>query len=198
MGTLCPGGGASQSGSRHVVTVTGVIPWVRGAPDGQTDTMATFEVLIASSLPAPEAWRRLLDLRAHSAVIPLTTVSGDVLEAGRLVDGSRFVARTGVGPLAVDDVMVVESIVPPTAHAAGTVRIRKRGKVVRGRIELRVAPAATGCTVDWGQRIRVRGVPGLLDPLVSRVARAAYGKALRRLLAGARSGRRHAAHGIHG
>lgn len=145
--------------------------------------MATFEVHIDSRLPAPEAWRRLLDLRAHSAVIPLTTVSGDVLEASRLVDGSRFLARTGVGPFAVDDAMVVESIVPPTVNSAGSVRIRKRGKVVRGRIELRVAPAAGGCTVAWWQRIGVRGVPGLFDPLVSRVARGAYGKALRRLLA---------------
>lgn len=183
MGTLCLSRGAARSGSRHVVTVTAVISWGRRHPDGQTGPMATFEVLIDSSLPAPEAWRRLLDLRAHGAAIPLTTVSGDVLDAGRLIEGSRFVARTGVGPLAVDDAMVVESIVPPTVNSAGTVRIRKRGNVVRGRIELRVAPAATGCTVTWWQRIGVRGVPGLLDPVVSRVARAAYGKALRRLLA---------------
>lgn len=145
--------------------------------------MATFEVHIDSDLPAPEAWRRLLDLHAHSAVIPLTTLSGDVLEADRLVDGSRFVARTGIGPVAFDDAMVIEAIVPPTVHAAGSVRIRKRGKVVRGRIELRVAPTATGCAVDWFQRIGVLGAPGQLDRLVSRVARAAYGRALRQLLA---------------
>jgi hypothetical protein len=185
MGTLCLRRGAVESGSGHVVTVTGVISRVRHRPDGHTGPMATFQVLIDSDLTAPEAWRRLLDLQAHSSVIPLTTVSGDVLEADRLIDGSRFVARTGVGPLAVDDAMVVESIVPPTVHAAGSVRIRKRGNVVRGRIELRVAPATTGCTVAWWQRIGVRGVPGVLDPLVSRVARAAYGRALRRLLAGA-------------
>jgi carbon monoxide dehydrogenase subunit G len=145
--------------------------------------MATFEVHVDSDLPAPEAWRRLLDLRAHTAVIPLTTLAGDVLEADQLVDGSRFVARTGIGPLAVNDAMVVESIVPPTSRSAGTVRIRKRGKVVRGRIELRVVPTATGSRVHWSQRIGVRGVPRLLDPAVSRVARRAYGRALRQLLA---------------
>ena len=145
--------------------------------------MATFEVHIDSDLPAPEAWRRLLDLRAHSAVIPLTRLSGEVLDAARLVDGTRFVARTGVGPLAFDDAMIVESIVPPTRHSAGNVRIRKRGKVVRGRIELRVAPTATGCSVHWSQRIGVLGVPGRLGPVVSRVARAAYGRVLRQLLA---------------
>ncbi|GAA2740542.1 SRPBCC family protein [Terrabacter aerolatus] len=145
--------------------------------------MADFEVHLAPPLSAPEAWRRILDLTAHTAVIPLTTVTGDAMTAADLVDGSRFVARTAVGPIGFDDVMVVDSIVAPTTTSAGHARIRKEGKVVRGSIDLVVTPTAAGSSVRWTQQIGVRGVPAILDPLVSRVAGAAYGSTLRRLLA---------------
>ena len=155
---------------------------VMGTWTGQTVGMADFEVHLDPPLPAPEAWRRILDLRAHTAVIPLTTVTGDAMAAGELVDGSRFTARTGLGPVGFDDVMVVDAIVPPTSTSAGHARIRKEGKVVRGAIELTVTPTSAGSAVVWSQRIGVRGVPTVLDPVVSRVARAAYGSTLRRLL----------------
>lgn len=144
--------------------------------------MATFTVHLDSPLPAAEAWRRVLDLHAHTAVIPLTTVTGEAMSADRLVPGSRFVARTGVGPVGFDDVMVVESITAPSTDHAGTAWIQKEGRVVGGSIDLRVAPAGTGSTVEWSQQIGVRGVPRLLDPVVARVAELAYGTALRRLL----------------
>lgn len=153
-----------------------------GTGTGQTVGMADFEVHLDPPLPAPEAWRRILDLRAHTAVIPLTTVTGDAMTAGELVDGSRFTARTGLGPMGFDDVMVVEAIVPPTSTSAGHARIRKEGNVVRGVIDLRVTPTAVGSAVVWAQRIGVRAVPSILDPVVSRAARAAYASTLRRLL----------------
>ena len=145
--------------------------------------MADFAVHLDSPLPAPEAWRRILDLRAHTAVIPLTTVTGTAMAASDLVEGSRFVARTGLGPVGFDDVMVVQAIVPPTTHSPGTARIGKEGKVVRGRIDLIVTPTASGSAVMWTQRIGVRGVPAFLDPVVAKVAGAAYATALRKLLA---------------
>lgn len=156
---------------------------VTGTRTRQTVLMADFEVHLDPPLPAPEAWRRVLDLRAHTAVIPLTTVTGEAMVASGLVAGSRFVARTGVGPVGFDDVMVVDSIVPPTPTTAGSARIRKEGKVVRGVIELVVTPTDAGSRVRWTQHIGVRGVPAVLDPVVSRIARAAYGSTLRRLLA---------------
>jgi len=159
-----------------------VAPLVAAPFTGQTGPMASFSVHLDSTLPAPEAWRRVLDLHAHTAVIPLTTVTGEAMSADRLVPGSRFVARTGVGPVGFDDVMVVDSISPPTAGAGGRARIHKEGKAVRGSIDLRVTPAGPGSRVEWSQQIGVRGVPRVLDPVVGRVARAAYGTALRRLL----------------
>ncbi|WP_374971298.1 SRPBCC family protein [Terrabacter sp. BE26] len=145
--------------------------------------MASFTVHLDSTLPAPEAWRRVLDLHAHTAVIPLTTVTGEAMSADRLVPGSRFVARTGVGPVGLDDVMVVEAITQPSDDRPGMAWIQKEGNVVRGAIDLRVAPAGSGSTVEWVQQIGVRGVPRLLDPVVARVAELAYRSALRRLLA---------------
>ena len=144
--------------------------------------MARFEVTIVSSLPAAEAWRRILDLHAHSEVIPLTTVAGADLDTTSLHPGSRFVARTGVGPLGVDDVMVIESYTPPTEHDAGVAHIRKEGRAVTGHITLRVAPTTDGCVVTWKQRIGVRGVPTVADVAVARVARAAYRRTLLELL----------------
>ena len=144
--------------------------------------MARFEVTIVSTLPAAEAWRRILDLRAHSEVIPLTTVTGDALDAATLAPGARFVARTGVGPLGFDDVMVIESYTPPTGHDAGAAQIRKEGRAVTGHITLRVAPTADGCVVTWKQRIGVLGVPAFADAVVALVARSAYRRTLLELL----------------
>src|SRR3954467_2212835 len=98
--------------------------------------MAHFEIRLDSPLGAPEAWRRILDLHAQTAIIPLTTVTGSAMTADELRPGSRVVGRTGLGPLGFDDVMVVDSITAPTEERPGQARIHKEGKVVRGSIEL--------------------------------------------------------------
>ena len=138
-----------------------------GAWTGQTVGMADFEVHLDPPLPAPEAWSRILDLRAHTAVIPLTTVTGYAMVANELVDGSRFVARTGLGPVGFDDVMVVEAIVPPTPTSAGRARIRKEGKVVRGVIDL-TGDADRG-RLDGRLVAADRGARGARDPRPGRV-----------------------------
>ncbi|TQM65102.1 carbon monoxide dehydrogenase subunit G [Humibacillus xanthopallidus] len=144
--------------------------------------MAAFDVHLETDLPPAEAWRRVLDLRAHSEVIPLTTVTGDHLEAAALAPGSRFVARTALGPIGFDDVMVIDSIEQPVDGSGARARIHKEGKLIGGTIDFRVTPTTSGSTVDWVQQISVRGVPRAADPVVARVARTAYGKALRDLL----------------
>ena len=144
--------------------------------------MAAFDVHLDTDLPAAEAWRRVLDLRAHSEVTPLTTVTGEQLEAAALVPGSRFVGRTALGPVGFDDVMVVDSIEQPTAGSGGRTRIHKEGTVIRGTIDLRVTPLGSASTVDWSQQISVRWVPRAADPVVARLARTAYRRALVKLL----------------
>jgi len=139
--------------------------------------------VLEPGLSPGEAWRRVLDLRAHSRVTPLTTVAGDALSADELRQGSRFVARTAWGPIGFDDVMVVDEIAAPRDDAPGFARIHKEGSVIRGSIELRVTPRPSGSRVEWVQDVKVRWVPGPLDPVVAWVARRSYAAALRRLLA---------------
>ena len=145
--------------------------------------MAHFEIHIDSPLTAPDAWARILNLRAHSVVIPLTTVTGETLDAAGLAPGSRFNARTGLGPLGFDDPMVFDEVEQPSEAARGHARIRKEGSLVRGDIELTVTPAAIGSVVVWSQRIDVRYVPAFADPVTALVARAAYGTTVKKLLA---------------
>ena len=144
--------------------------------------MPHFSVRIATVLSPEQSWSRVLDLRSHSAVIPLTTLTGDAMTADRLAPGSRFVARTGLGPVGFDDVMVVDEIAAPTDGSGSRTLIHKEGRMVRGRIELRVSPTSTGSIVAWDQEIAIAGLPHALDPVVARVAKAAYGQTLRALL----------------
>lgn len=145
--------------------------------------MARFRVRVETALPAEEAWRRVLDLRAHDELIPLTRVTSGLVAADDLRPGSRFVARTALGPVGFDDRMVVDEITPPVGLEPGLARIRKEGRVIRGSIELRLAPLPSGSVVDWQQEIGVWGVPRALGWLTAGASRAAYGMALRRLLA---------------
>ncbi len=145
--------------------------------------MAHFEIHIDSPLSAPDAWGKILNLRAHSVVIPLTTVSGETLDAAGLAPGSRFNARTAVGPAGFDDPMVFDEVVQPTETSPGRARIRKEGRLIRGQITLTVTPRPGGSAVEWSQDISVNHVPSLADPVVSLVARGAYGSTLKKLLA---------------
>ncbi len=145
--------------------------------------MAHFEIHIDSPLSAPDAWGKILDLRAHSVVIPLTTVTGETLDAAGLSVGSTFNARTAVGPAGFDDPMVFDEVVQPTETSAGQARIRKEGRLIQGRIDLTVTPRPGGSAIVWRQDIAVNRVPTLADPVVALVARGAYGSTLKKLLA---------------
>ena len=134
--------------------------------------MASFALDVPSPHPPDRAWAQLWDLRAHTALIPFTTVRGT---AG---PGARFVARTALGRWGFDDPMDVLEWDPPR-HA----RIVKRGRVVRGTIDVVVEPdAAGGSRVRWAQEIAVAGVPSAADPVSALIAKAAYRSVLRRLV----------------
>lgn len=143
--------------------------------------MARFTVRLETSLPAPVAWERVLDVARHADIVPFTTIEPYAVQ---LVPGARFVARTAWGPVGVDDVMVVDEVTPPTESMPGQARIRKEGKVIRGWVEVTAVPHAEGgSTLQWVQEIAVRGVPRALGPVVALCGRAAYRWALRRMLA---------------
>ncbi|MFF3244218.1 SRPBCC family protein [Streptomyces sp. NPDC002870] len=166
--------------------------------------MTAFRIARAVTLPADEAWLRVTDWRAHAAQVPLTTVSSVTPSPTRV--GTVFVARSGLsgsgrgdselddsrlgrfglGRFGFDDPMEVVHWQPPDGGAPGLCRLEKRGRVITGWAEIEVLPEEPGAVVVWVEELHIRLVPRLFDPLVVRVARLVFGRALDGLLTGPR------------
>ena len=132
-------------------------------------------------LPLEEAWRRLTQWPRHGDVVPLTRVT--VVTPAPTREGTRFVARSGVGPLAFDDPMEVTVWRPPSDGEPGLCRLEKRGRVILGWAEIEVRPGPGGRSrVVWREELRIRFLPTALDPLLRRAARTVFGQAANRLL----------------
>lgn len=141
--------------------------------------MGVFRLTRAVVLPADEVWPRVTDWRAHAARVPLTTVSSATASNGV---GTRFVVRSGLGRIGFDDPMEIVRWDPPGTGTAGHCRLEKRGRVIRGWAMIEVRPEGRGTVVVWDEEVRIRLVPRLLDPLVARVGRLVFGRALDALL----------------
>ncbi|MFP1624652.1 SRPBCC family protein [Streptomyces sp. 5K101] len=143
--------------------------------------MALFRIGRTTALPAATCWRRVTDWQAHAASVPLTSVS--VRGGGPTGVGTVFVARSGVGRLGFDDPMEVVRWEPPVGGRPGRCRLVKRGRLITGWAEIEVRAVGTGSAVVWVEELRIAVLPGLLDGLVGRVGRLAFGRALDGLLA---------------
>lgn len=153
--------------------------WAGGAAYDWTMIQAQFTVELPAACPPDEALRRLLDLRAHDRLIPLTRVTPAV-SADELVVGSRFVGRTAVGRFGFNDHMRIEALTFDPAAAA----IAKRGRVIRGVVQVTATPSETGSAVRWEQTVHLPWLPGFLQSTAARVLRVGYRRVLARLLAG--------------
>ncbi|MFF7970904.1 SRPBCC family protein [Streptomyces sp. NPDC007905] len=132
-------------------------------------------------LPPEEAWRRLTQWPRHGDTVPLTRVT--VVTPAPTREGTRFVARSGVGPLAFDDVMEVTVWQPPVDGEPGLCRLEKRGRVILGWAEIEVLPGPGGRSrVVWREDLRIRFLPRFFDGIVERASRAVFGRAANRLL----------------
>jgi hypothetical protein len=143
-----------------------------------------FEITLEAPCPPSEAWARVLDLRAHDRLVPFTRVTEGMVSAAELRPGHRFVACTMVGRYGFDDVMVVESVEPPSGARPGHARIVKGGKLVRGAIELTVSAHDGGAAVRWQQDFGLGRLGGPPLAAVAFGARLGYRAVLRRLLRG--------------
>jgi hypothetical protein len=140
-----------------------------------------FQLVRTAPLPIDEAWRRLTEWPRHGDVVPLTRVT--VATPPPTGQGTVIVARSGFGPFAFYDRMEVTVWRPPVDGGPGLVHLAKRGRVVLGWAEIEVRPGPGGRTrVVWREELRVRLVPGLLDPLVGAASRRVFGHALNALL----------------
>lgn len=144
--------------------------------------MAPILIRHRSGLPAAEAWRRLTDWERHADHVPLTRTAVTTPSAYGV--GARFVARTGLGPMAVDDVMEVVAWHPPSAAGPGRCRLEKRGSAVKGWAELEVGALGTGSYIVWREALRLKGQPRLLAPVVNRCGTLLFARVVRRLLEG--------------
>ncbi|MEU5083228.1 MULTISPECIES: SRPBCC family protein [Streptomyces] len=132
-------------------------------------------------LPPDEAWRRLTEWPRHAGAVPLTRIR--VLTPPPTRAGTRFVARSGLGPFAVDDVMEVTLWRPPTGNTGGLCRLEKRGRVVLGWAEIEVRPGPGGRSrVVWREELRVALLPRVFDGALERASRLLFGRAADRLL----------------
>ncbi|MDT0439618.1 MULTISPECIES: SRPBCC family protein [Streptomyces] len=143
--------------------------------------MVYFLLERTAPLPLDEAWRRLTDWPRHGEVVPLTRVR--VVTPAPTGEGTVFVARSGVGPLAFEDPMEVTVWRPPAGETPGLCRLEKRGRVVTGWAEIEVRPGPGGRSrVVWREELDVRPLPGLFDPLAAGASRQVFGRAVNRLL----------------
>ena len=137
-------------------------------------TRVAFDVSVHLSQPARTVWAALADWARHGDWIPATEIRilnghGDV--------GTQFIARTGLGPLAFDDRMMVTDI-DAEAMRAGVV---KTGPWLTGTAGYAVVDQAPGCVVQWSEDVVLPGVPGFLAPIITGASRVAFRLALRRL-----------------
>ncbi|MGW0993926.1 SRPBCC family protein [Streptomyces sp. NPDC002520] len=143
--------------------------------------MPLFTLERTAPLTLDEAWRRLTDWPRHGDVVPLTRIT--VLTPGPTGTGTRFTARTGIGPLGFEDPMEVTVWLPPRDDEPGLCRLEKRGRVVLGWAEIEVRPGPGGRSrVVWREDLRVRFLPRFLDGVVEGAARSLFGRAVNRLL----------------
>lgn len=138
-----------------------------------------------------EVWALMTHWPAHARWIPATTIA---VRSGPAGVGQRFTARTGVGPLAFDDVMVVSHWQPPAEGVPGVVEVVKEGSVVRGGASFAVATAGPdgGSRVTWTEDVDVAplAVTRWLSWLIGPPSRLGFAAALRAVERDLRAGRR--------
>jgi hypothetical protein len=142
--------------------------------------VALFRIADRTPLAPAEAWHRLTAWERHAAQVPFTRITVTTEPPTR--QGTRFVARTGLGRLGFDDPMEVAVWQPPY-HC----RLEKHGGVVTGwaEIDVREEPdGGTGSRVVWTEDLRLRGLPRACDPLLAGAGRLVFGRAMRALLRG--------------
>lgn len=140
--------------------------------------MARFTAHREVAAGAGRTWDLVTDWRAHGRWVPLTTMSVREETGGA---GTVFVGRSGVGPLAFDDVLEVVRWEPPTATRAGTAGLVHRGPVVLGTAEVQVVPLpGDRCRVRWTEDVAIlsRQLSRPLLPVLVLGGRLAFGRVL--------------------
>ena len=152
--------------------------------------MTSVEAVVDVAAPAERVWAALVDWPTHGDWLPLTTVRVTSQRPDGV--GASFVARTGVGPLAFDDPMVVTEWQPPARGRRGRCVVRKTGRVLLGSATLEVDPLGPRRSlVVWREDVEVapRALGRCLAPVIRAGGRPALRVALGRLVRQIEAGR---------
>ena len=114
--------------------------------------------------------------------MPLTKVVVTTAPPTRV--GTRFVARTGIGSIGIDDPMEIVLWSPPTAGSTGYCRMEKRGSAVLGWATIEVRPDGPGTWIRWREELRMRWLPSVFDEPTRWTATLLFGRVVDALLAG--------------
>jgi Polyketide cyclase / dehydrase and lipid transport len=138
-----------------------------------------FTIRRTLAVPAERLWLTVTDWAAHARWVPATTVRVTTPDPPGV--GTQFIARTGLGPLAMVDVMRVTRWQPPGPGIPGECEIEKIGGLVKGGARIAVTAAGPDRShLVWGEWLRIKGlsaIPGA-RPVMAVVARVAFGRAI--------------------
>lgn len=132
------------------------------------------EVELDWALPPEDVWQSLVDWPSHGDWIPATSVRMEEVTQG---SGTRFVARTWVGPIPLDDHMTVTRFDP----AERTAHVEKTGPFLVGTAGFEVRAVAQGCQLWWFEDVHVPGLPSWCSGVAAAVGRVAFRLAFWRL-----------------
>jgi carbon monoxide dehydrogenase subunit G len=135
-----------------------------------------FTLARRTPLSPQDAWAAVTDFGAHTAHVPLTTVTTD---PGEPHVGWGFVAVTRAGPVGFDDPMFLTAWEPPRRF-----RMVKTGRLLAGWADVTVEPDGSGSLVTWTEEICVRagGLSGLTRRAGDRAAPRVFGPVVEGLL----------------
>lgn len=137
---------------------------------------ASFRIELQRREAPAVIWQRLWDLSRHTEATPFTRVQSQHDQP--LGAGVRFLARTSLGPLRLDDRMVVRWWQPP--HLAV---IEKIGPVLFGRIRVEITQTSTGSALVWLQSYSVAKMPDTITKSTATLIRRGYMRSLEKILA---------------
>lgn len=130
-------------------------------------------------------WAAVTDFAAHGRFVPFTEILCEPAAPRSPHQGWRFIGRTRLGPLVVDDPMRLTRWKPPDEHGIGAFHAHKVGPVLTGWAAVEVRAVPGGATVTWSEHIRLRvALPRWLDLILGRVVDRASGWLFARVVDG--------------
>jgi carbon monoxide dehydrogenase subunit G len=141
-----------------------------------------FEVVLHVQSSAAKTWELLTDWEAHARWIPFTKV--EITSDNETGLGSSFVGRTGFGPFAFNDPMVVVEWQEPSEGRPGICTVEKQGKLVKGHAQFAVyADTPDSCVIHWCEAIDVapQSVTKLFAKPLAAIGRSVFSATLRKI-----------------